>query len=146
MESALCTVHVKEGVIMDSTDSIIVLEVVRGQLDNIHHVMEQLLLSRAGLLDHVTFAGTILKPVLPVGRGQKKKAKKEKVHKDISPKPWRLNETRTVLIPMSITCVDVQKHLYAVEELTQLGSIVLSLKTSCDALMNAHEVILPEER
>lgn len=129
---------------MDTTDSIVVLEIVRGQLDNIHHMMEQLLLSRAGLLDNVNYAGTLLKPVPSTGTGQKKKAKKEKVHRDGSPKPWRLNETRTVLIPMSITCVDVQKHVYAVEELTQLGSMVLSLKTSGDAIVSTREAIVEE--
>ena len=128
---------------MDNTaDSIIVLEIVRGQLDNAHHMTEQLLLSRVGLLNHITFADTAIKP--PPVRGQKRKVKKEKARKDASPKSWRLHETRTILVPMSITCVDVQKQLFAVEELTQLGSIGLSLKNSCDVLIGAREVI-PEE-
>lgn len=129
---------------MDNNSSFIALEVIRGQLDNVHHVMEQLLLSRTGLLDHVTFASTVLKLPLPVKERSKKV--KEKVRKD-SPKqhPWRLNETRTVLIPMSVTCVDISKRIFVVEELTQLGSIVLSLKNSCDVLMNTRETIAAEE-
>ncbi len=127
---------------MDNTDSIVVLEIVRGQVDNAHHMTEQLLLSRAGLLNHISFADTAIKP--PPVRGQKRKVKKEKVRKDASSKSWRLYETRTVLVPLSITCVDVQKQLFVVEELTQLGSIGLSLKTSCDVLIGAREVI-PEE-
>ena len=127
---------------MDSrADSVVILEIVRGQIDNAHHTTEQLLLSRAGLLNHISFANTVIKP--PPVKGRKRKVKKEK--KDASSKSsWRLNETRTVLIPMSITCVDVQQQLFAVEELTQLGSIGLSLKNSCDVLIGAREVI-PEE-
>lgn len=125
---------------MDSSHT--VLEVIRGQIDNVHSMTEQLMLSRIGLLNDVTFARTNITPKWrPTPKGKKKKERPVKN----TPKTWRLNETRAISIPMSVTCVDVQKQTFAIEELTQLASIALSLKNSCDVLIGSVTPPIPEE-
>ena len=97
---------------------LITLELMRGQLENVHNQLERMFLRRARLVPSSD---------PPISK------EKPKV---IESSPWRDGESRFIDIAVLFTCIDREKGIFAVEELTTLESICVSLKQSLEKIMN----------
>ena len=98
-------------------DSLLVLmEMVQGQIKNIHHQLENTLLRKCKVLN---------------GAGESVGASGK----------WVNGERRTIRVSVTVTCISPQPNLrlFAIEELTGLESLAQSLKSSIEFLRGPRE-------
>lgn len=93
--------------------SITIIEILRSQILEIHHSLQQSILDQTARKSSVKF---------------------------------KTNETRKVMVRLSVTCIDGPTQSLHIEELSRLLSLAESLKTSFDVLTRNGEPPPAEEQ
>ena len=92
---------------------LIALEVIRGQIDNTHHTLEE------------QFLKSVLNPSVAIPKESRKGKQPQ----------WKAKESRVIYVPITVTCIDPVAHIFCVEEFTWLQSISKALSDSVDRLL-----------